>query len=123
MRVYEKPVISVDAGMAEGVYAASGATGGITASELRVIADWGNGNGQASFSLDLTGVNRENLVINITFNLDITSIWGASSSGNCNGKVATISWNGQTASEYPELTVQANGNINQLKIVAISQQN
>lgn len=26
MRVYEKPVITVDSGMAEGIYAASGAT-------------------------------------------------------------------------------------------------
>ena len=29
MRVYEKPVITVDSGMAEGIYAASGATQGI----------------------------------------------------------------------------------------------
>ena len=28
MRVYEKPVITVDSGMAEGIYAASGATQG-----------------------------------------------------------------------------------------------
>ena len=37
MKVYEKPVVSVDAGMAEGVYAASGATksGSVTASLLK----------------------------------------------------------------------------------------
>ena len=31
MKTYEKPVVSVDTGLAEGVYAASGATQGLTA--------------------------------------------------------------------------------------------
>ena len=29
MKMYEKPVVTVDAGLAEGIYAASGASGGI----------------------------------------------------------------------------------------------
>lgn len=49
---YEKPVITVDAGMAEGVYAASGTenTASISYSEGSVTADWGT-SGQVTFSL------------------------------------------------------------------------
>lgn len=39
MKVYEKPVVSVDAGMTEGVYAASGA-GGIKTGNKTIAADW-----------------------------------------------------------------------------------
>ena len=49
MKVYEKPVVSVDAGMTEGVYAASGA-GGIKTGNKTIAADWG-GSGQAKFDL------------------------------------------------------------------------
>lgn len=122
MKVYEKPVVSVDAGMAEGVYAASGATGGVTASGITVLADWGS-SGQVEFTLDLSGVNRENLIVNITFNLDVTSIWGDGSTGTFSGKVGTVSWSNRVASEYPALTVQVNGNVNELKILGISCQN
>lgn len=45
MKVYEKPVVFVDAGMAEGVYAASGVTnsGSVNVEFLRYDGDWGNG--------------------------------------------------------------------------------
>lgn len=122
VKVYEKPVVSVDAGMAEGVYAASGATGGVTAGEMTVVANWG-GSGQVKFALDLSDINRENLIVNITFNLEVNSIWGAGSTGTCNGKVATVSWSSRIAGEHPELTVQVNGNVNELKILGISCQN
>lgn len=46
MKQYTKPMISIDDGMAEGVYAASGASDDITISGPDVTANWG-GSGQA----------------------------------------------------------------------------
>lgn len=39
MREYRKPVVTVDAGLAEGIYAASGAGNGVSASDLSVVSD------------------------------------------------------------------------------------
>lgn len=80
MKVYEKPVVSVDAGMTEGVYAASGA-GGIKTGNKTIAADWG-GSGQAKFDLDLSNVNLSQLTVVLTFNMDISSCWGSGCRSN-----------------------------------------
>ena len=60
MERYEKPVVTVDVGLAEGVYAASGAGNSVSAGSLSVVADWG-GSGQAMFTLDMSNANRSRL--------------------------------------------------------------
>lgn len=112
---YEKPVITVDAGMAEGVYAASGAedTTGISYSTGDVIADWG-GSGQANFTLTLSNANPSQLTVVLTFNMDISSAWGGGASSSVSGKTATLTWYSAPASAT--ITVQANGTIKDLEI-------
>ena len=47
MRAYEKPVITVDSGMAEGIYAASGATQGTLNVTYHGVWDrWGTNGGK-----------------------------------------------------------------------------
>ena len=113
MKQYSKPVISIDSGMAEGVYAASGASSNaITISDLTVVADWGN-SGQAKFTLDLSNMNPSQLTVMLTFNMDITSGWGGGAIASNSGHNLTLSW--YSAPTSAEITVQANGDINQLK--------
>ena len=119
MKVYEKPVVSVDAGMTEGVYAASGA-GGIMTGNKTIVADWG-GSGQAKFDLDLSNVNLSQLTVVLTFNMDISSCWGSNASVNCSDKTATLTW--YRAPTSAEITVQANGDIKNLQITGSSYSN
>lgn len=116
MSMYEKPVISVDAGMAEGVYAASGSSSGsgsVTVTSLVVINDWG-GSGQAKLNLDLSNLNNlSQLTVVLTFNMAISSAWGSSASSEISGNKVKLSW--YSAPTSAEITVQANGNINQLE--------
>lgn len=121
MKVYEKPIISVDEGMTEGVYAASGASqGGVNVSSGKVVADW-VGSGQASFTLDLSGVESSQLTVVLTFSTDISSAWGGGASVSYSGNTATLYW--YSAPSSAEITVQANGTISNLKCVGSSYSN
>lgn len=72
MNTYKKPIISVDAGMAEGVYAASGAEGTLTVAQYGVWDRWAAGGKhllQASWS-NLTGT----ITVTISFNDTIDDV-------------------------------------------------
>ena len=124
MNTYEKPIISVDAGMAEGVYAASGSapsSGGVSVKSSGVAADWGN-SGQANFNIDLSGLsNLSQLTVVLTFNMDISSGWGGNANAVASGKQLTLSW--YSAPTSADITVQASGNINQLECTGSSYSN
>ena len=117
MERYEKPVITVDVGLAEGVYAASGAGNGVSAGSLSVVADWGN-SGQAKFTLDLSNVTPFQLTVIVTFNHDIAGGWGDGASAAASGNKLTLSW--YSAPKMAEIYVQANGDIKQLQITGCS---
>lgn len=119
MKQYSKPMISIDAGMAEGVYAASGASA-IKISDPTVTADWG-GSGQATLTLDLSNMNPSQLTVILTFNTDIANGWGGGASASASGHNLTLTW--YSAPESAEITVQANGDINQLKCTGYSYTN
>ena len=120
MKMYEKPVITVDAGLAEGVYAASGAGNGVSARNLSVVSDWGN-SGQAKFTLDLTNANRSQLTVTVKFNNTISNGWGGGASASYSGNQLTLYW--YSAPETVEITVQANCVITQPKITGCSASN
>ena len=120
MKIYEKPVVTVDAGMAEGVYAASGAGNGVSAGSLSVAADWGN-SGQAKFTLDLRNANRSQLTVTVTFNNTLTAGWGGGATSTISGNKVVLYW--YSAPETAEITVQANGAIAQLQITGCSASN
>ena len=94
MSKYVKPVISLDEGMAEGVYAASGATKGtLNVTYYGVWDRWGTNGGkglaQASWS-DLDGT----ITLNINFNDTVDSIEtdDASVQKSWSGKTATLTF-------------------------------
>ena len=120
MKMYEKPVVTVDAGLAEGIYAASGAGNGVSAGNISVISDWGS-SGQAKFTLDLRNANRSQLTVIVTFNNTISSGWGGGANTSVSGNKLTLTW--YSAPETAEITVQANGAITQLKITGCSASN
>lgn len=87
-KTYKKPVIEVDNGLAEGVYAASGAKGTLNVKYYGVWDRWGSNGGkglaQASWS-DIDGT----ITLNITFNDTVDQIETDDAS-------VQKSWSGQT---------------------------
>lgn len=120
MSNYEKPIISVDAGMAEGVYAASGSSGGVLVGEPSVVADWG-GSGQVKFNIDLNNLDPSQLTVVLTFNMDIANVWGGGANCNVSGKQATLSW--YSAPSSAEIFVQVSANVDQLKCTGSTSSN
>lgn len=123
MKVYEKPVVSVDAGLAEGVYAASGATnsGSVNIEFLRYDGDWGTG-GTIVYSVDLSGLNPSQLTVVLNFNMAISGAWGGGSSSGVSGKSATLTW--YSAPSTAEIFVQVQGaDIKQLQCTGSSYKN
>ena len=94
MREYTKPVVSVDAGMAEGVYASSGASqGNLTVSYYGVWDRWGTngGKGLASVSWsDITGTIT--LTINFNDTVDQVETTDGSVQVTWSGKTATLTF-------------------------------
>ena len=120
MKMYEKPVVTVDTGLAEGIYAASGAGSNVSAGGLSVVADWGS-SGQATFTLNLRNVNRSQLTVTVTFNNNISSGWGDGASASVSGNKVILYW--YSAPETAQITVQANCAISQLQITGCSASN
>lgn len=116
MSMYKKPVISVDTGMAEGVYAASGSSSSeLTISAGTIVANWGNDNGQKKFSIDTTNVEDGKTTITLYFNNTISNCWGGGASVTVSGQEATLTWH-TIFKETKEIYVQVDSNINNLKI-------
>lgn len=113
MNLYTKPVIKVDTGIAEGIYAASGsASASIPVTFVNVVNNWGNG-GQAKFSVDLSGVNSSQLTIILTFNMEISSGWADGAENSSSGKELTLTW--YSAPTSADVTVQVSGDITNLE--------
>lgn len=121
MKLYKKPIISIDAGIAEGIYAASGNTTGIPVSFLRYDGDWGNG-GTAVYSVDLSSLNPSQLTVVLTFNMDISGGWGRGVFCTVSGKYLTLKW--YSAPKSAEISVQIQGaDVKQLKCTNYSNLN
>ena len=94
MKTYKKPVVTVDAGMAEGVYAASGASQGtLNVTYYGVWDRWGTNGGKGLAMADWSGINGT-ITLNITFNdtLDQVETDDASVQTSWSGKTATLTF-------------------------------
>ena len=109
MREYTKPVVSVDAGMAEGVYAASGVSqGSLTVTYVGVWDRWGTNGGKGLATANWSGINGT-ITLNITFNdtVDQVETDDASVQTSCSGKTATFTF-ASTASNPLTIGVHLN---------------
>lgn len=93
MKTYKKPVVTVDAGMAEGVYAASGAKGTLNVSYCGVWDRWGTNGGKGVAMADWSDLNGT-ITLNITFNetIDQVETDNASVQASCSGNTATLTF-------------------------------
>ena len=87
MSKYIKPVVSVDAGMAEGVYAASGASKGT----LNVTYRWGTNGGKGLAMANWSDIDGT-ITLNVTFNdtVDQAETSDSSVQASASGNTATF---------------------------------
>ena len=91
MNTYKKPVVTVDAGMAEGVYAASGAAQGtLNVTYVGVWDRWGTNGGKGLAQADWSDINGT-ITLNITFSDTVDQVETDDAS-------VQTSWSGKTAS-------------------------
>ncbi len=93
-RTYKKPVVSIDSGMAEGVYAASGASQGTLKVTYKGVWDrWGTNGGKGLAMADWSGIDGT-ITLNVTFNdtIDQAETDDASVQTSWSGKTATFTF-------------------------------
>lgn len=94
MKTYTKPVVTIDNGMAEGVYAASGANQGKLNVTYHGVWDrWGTNGGKGLAMADWSGIDGT-ITLNITFNdtVDDVDTDNASVQTSWSGKTATLTF-------------------------------
>ena len=94
MKTYTKPVVTIDNGMAEGVYAASGANQGTLNVTYQGVWDrWGTNGGKALATASWSDLNGT-ITLNITFNdtIDQVETDDASVQKTCSGNNATLTF-------------------------------
>lgn len=91
MRTYKKPVVSVDAGMTEGVYAASGAKGTLNVAYYGVWDRWGTNGGKGLAMANWSGIDGT-ITLNVDFNETVDQVESSDASvqASCSGKTATF---------------------------------
>ena len=91
MKMYKKPIVTVDAGLAEGVYAASGAKGTLNVTYHVVWDRWGTNGGKGLAMADWSGIDGT-ITLNVTFNdtVDQAETDDASVQTSWSGKPATF---------------------------------
>ena len=94
MRTYKKPVVSVDAGMTEGVYAASGAAQGtLNVTYYGVWDRWGTNGGKGLAMANWSDIDGTiTLVINFNDTIDQVETTDASVNATCSGQTATLTF-------------------------------
>ena len=94
MKMYKKPIVTVDAGLAEGVYAASGASHGTLNVTYHGVWDrWGTKGGKGLAMADWSGIDGT-ITLNVTFNdtVDQAETDDASVQASCSGNTATFTF-------------------------------
>ena len=94
MRTYKKPMITVDSGLAEGVYAASGTSQGTLTVNYEGVWDrWGTNGGKGLAMANWSDLNGT-ITLNITFNdtVDQVETDNASVQTSWSGNIATLTF-------------------------------
>lgn len=92
MKKYTKPVVTIDSGMAEGVYAASGAQQGtLNVTYYGVWDRWGTNGGKGLAQADWSGLDGT-ITLNMTFNDTIDQIDAAGATSTISGSNVTLTF-------------------------------
>lgn len=97
-KIYKKPVVSIDTGLSEGVYTASGASAGnLNVTYLGVWDRWGTNGGKRHASASWSSLSGT-ITLNVTFNdsIDEAETTGNSVICSCSGTTATFTFNTAT---------------------------
>ena len=97
-KIYKKPVVSIDTGLSEGVYTASGASAGnLNVTYLGVWDRWGTNGGKGLAQADWSGLSGT-ITLNVTFNdtIDQVETDDASVKYSLSGKTATFTFSATT---------------------------
>ena len=116
MKMYEKPVITVDAGLAEGIYAASGASDGISVAYLRKNAYYQE-NGAVTYRASWTSGNVKS--ITLVFNQNINSA-SANTSCSISESSVTVTYNGWSPPSPVDITVVVSTGLSSLQLESYS---
>lgn len=94
MKIYKKPVISIDNEISEGVYAASGASKGTLDVTYHGVWDrWGTNGGKGLAMANWSNIDGTiTLVINFNDTIDQVETTDASVRATCSGQTATLTF-------------------------------
>lgn len=94
MKIYKKPVISIDNEISEGIYAASGASKGTLDVTYHGVWDrWGTNGGKGLAMANWSDIDGTiTLVINFTDTIDQVETTDASVRATCSGQTATLTF-------------------------------
>lgn len=94
MKIYKKPVISIDNEISEGVYAASGASQGTLNVDYHGVWDrWGTNGGKGLAMANWSNIDGTiTLVINFNDKIDQVETDDASVKATCSGQTATLTF-------------------------------
>lgn len=93
MSTYKKPVVTVDAGMAEGVYAASGAAQGTLNVVYVMVMDRWSAGGKGMLNADWSDINGTiTLTLNFNDTVDDVDTSDAAVQTSHSGKTATLTF-------------------------------
>ena len=94
MKIYKKPVISIDNEISEGVYAASGASKGTLDVTYHGVWDrWGTNGGKGLAMANWSNIDGTiTLVINFNDKIDQVETTDASVNATCSGQTATLTF-------------------------------
>lgn len=120
MKIYEKPVVSVDAGMMEGVYMQSGGasstSGGFTVSFFNKIVYYQE-NGAETYRASWSSGNVKSITLVFNQNIDSAS---ANTNVNVSGKTITASYSGWSPPSPVDITVQVSTGLSSLQLESYS---
>ena len=94
-KIYKKPVVSIDTGLSEGVYAASGASQGtLDVTYYGVWDRWGTNGGKALALADWSDLSGT-ITLHVTFNDTIDQAEAGSANCSCSGNTATFTFDAE----------------------------
>ena len=120
MKIYEKPVVSVDAGMMEGVYMQSGGasstSGGFTVSFFNKNVYYQE-NGAETYRASWSSGNVKSITLVFNQNIDSAS---ANTNVNVSGKTITASYSGWSPTSPVDITVVVSTGLSSLQLKSYS---